>query len=314
MYTEKELEKLINEVEKEFTSHLAKAEENFNLAKSEGSSAVVETLVKAEDGKKFEEKKPEEKEEHKESKEGHEEKGPEHKEEGEKAPEGEHAAPPAEDKGHDYDADDMAHLEKMYMSMSDGERKVHHDVIAKLAKCGDMAPSAPTGAAGKQSPDSHSNPSVQKSENSHDEASGGKIEHCAPPKASPGAKSPASKVEGVQMEKSETNSEVELLKSEIAAANAKTEGLQKSLDAVSAFLTKLVEKKVAPQGKAITSLDVVAKSETTKEEKSFSKDEIDTILSKKAQDSKLEKSDRDKINNYCLNGKTDIDSIRHLLK
>jgi hypothetical protein len=75
----------------------------------------------------------------------------------------------------------------------------------------------------------------------------------------------------------------------------------------------LVEKKVAPQGKAITSLDVVAKSEGGQEEKTLSKGEIDTILSKKSQDPKLEKSDRDAINAFYLNGAS-INSISHLLK
>ena len=38
MYTEKELSSLIDDVTKEFTSHLAKAEESFKLAKSEEES------------------------------------------------------------------------------------------------------------------------------------------------------------------------------------------------------------------------------------------------------------------------------------
>jgi hypothetical protein len=60
------------------------------------------------------------------------------------------------------------------------------------------------------------------------------------------------------MEKSE-NTEVELLKSEL-------ETQKKNFEAVQEFLTKLV-KKTAPQGKAITSLDVIAKSEASNEEK-----------------------------------------------
>lgn len=299
-YTETQLSKLIEDVEKEFTAHLAKAEEDFkaSLVKSEGaeSAAQGEPLSKNEGEKKPEEKKEEPKsdESHAEpkgepaaAKEGADKQGESDKgqseqpgaKEGAEEKQGEAPAAPAaqagakegsdNQQGHDYDADDMAHLEKMYMSMSDGERKVHHDVIAKLAKCGEISMS--------------------------------KSETVASVEVKP------------EIVKPEPNKELDLLKSEVEAQKAKAEGLQKSLDAVSAFLTKLVEKKIAPQGKAITSLDVIAKSEGGKEEKTFSKSEIDTALSKKAQDPKLEKSDRDAINAYYLSGAS-INSISHLLK
>lgn len=308
-YTETEISKLIDDVNTAFTAELAKAEENYRLAKSE-------------DG----EKKPEPKKDESEHKpEGEKEAAPaaeakpegeakpEAKPEGEMPPEGQ-AAAPAQAGGHDYDAEDMEHMKKMYMSMSEGELKAHHDCIASLAKCGDVSAAAPKGALGAKAPDSSGQPAVQKSEiSSHDEACGGQIAAAAPPKAVPGAKSPASKVEGVQMEKSE-NTEVELLKSEGLAKDAKIEGLQKSLDAVSAFITKLVEKRVAPQGKAITSLEVIAKSEGQgQDEKTLTKGEIDAALSKKSQDPKLEKSERDLINAYYLSGAS-INSISHLLK
>lgn len=295
MYTEKELEKLINDVEQEFTSHLAKAEENFRLAKSETSAAPVEALVKAEESEKkppAEDKKPEEK---KPESKGPEEKAPEAAKEGEKKPEGE--APPAAAHGEhkpegeaqvapaqaqggedqcDYDDADRDHMQKMYMSMSKGELKAHHDSCRAaldtkgMAKCGDM--------------------SMSKSETA------------------------VTSVEvKAEIVKPEPNKELELLKSEIAAEKAKTEGLQKSLDAVSAFLTKLVEKKVAPQGKAITSMDVIAKSENAPEDKVLTKGEIDAALSKKSMDPKLEKSERDLINAYYLSGAS-INSISHLLK
>ncbi len=114
------------------------------------------------------------------------------------------------------------------------------------------------------------------------------------------------------MQKSE-NTEVELAKAETAAAVAKAENLQKSLDAVTQILTKLVEKKVAPQGKAITELGVIAKGEGFHEEKSLSKSEIEAKLLAKSQDPKLEKSDRDLINNFYLSGGS-VNSISHLLK
>ena len=64
----------------------------------------------------------------------------------------------------------------------------------------------------------------------------GKIESCEP-KKTPGAKSPASKAEGMQMEKSE-NTEVELLKSELEKP--------KKIEAIKEFLTALA-KKTAPK-------------------------------------------------------------------
>ncbi len=325
MYTEQQLEKLISEVETEFTSHLAKAEENFKLAKSE-------------DG----EKKPEPKKEGKkpEAKEG--EKAPaaeakapaegEHKPEAAPAaeaapaPKADAAAPPAQAAGCDYDSEDLAHMEKMYMSMSEPELKAHHDCIAKLAKCGgganmkmSMSEAEPKGALSQNSPDNNAQPAIQKSEDALKRENGGKIE-AAPLKATPGAKSAASDAHGdkinVGLHKSEGNmekTELELVKSELEAQKAKGEGLQKNLDAVTAFLTKLVEKKVAPQGKAITSMEVIAKSENSAEEKVLTKGEIDAALSKKSMDPKLEKSERDLINAYYLSGAS-INSISHLLK
>lgn len=114
--------------------------------------------------------------------------------------------------------------------------------------------------------------------------------------------------------KPEPTKELELLKSEVATEKAKSEALQKNLDTVSAILTKLVEKKAAPQAKAITSLEVIAKSEGgSTEAKPLTKGEIDAVLLKKSQDPKLEKSDRDAINNFYLGGGS-INSISHLLK
>lgn len=282
-YTETQLNKLIEDVEKEFTTHLAKAEEDQKdlTVKPESEVASVETLAKAEEEKKPEEKKDEAKEEQK----------PEAKDakpaeaEGEKKPEAE--AKPAEeakpedapahgDAGHDYDADDMAHLKKMYMSMSKSELLAHHDMaveaLDEMAK-GDI---------------SQEKPAMTKSEEI--------------------------KPIEIKTEESKPNQEVELLKSELSASNAKFEELKKNFDAVAAFLTKLVEKKTAPAAKAITSLDVIAKSEGAGEEdKTLTKSEIDSALNKKSSDPSLKKSDRDAINAYYLSGAS-INSISHLLK
>jgi len=105
--------------------------------------------------------------------------------------------------------------------------------------------------------------------------------------------------------------EVSLLKSELEAAKAEKEDLKKNLDAVSAFLTKFVEKTV-PAGKAITSLDIIAKSSEV-QEKTLSKSEIDAKLMAKAKESSLSKSDRDAINSYYC-GSKNVELVKHLLK
>ena len=341
-YTETQLTKLIAEVEREFTAHLAKAEDT--------------TLAKSEEADKKPKEKPEEKPEHKEGE------APEHKE-GE-APQAEakpeeaqapaHAAPA--EAGHDYDAEDLEHLHKMYMSMSEGERKVHHDAIMKcaMAKGENLVhpEGEPHGSPGAKSPASSSHPEVQKAEhsdglikpsepkgspgpkdaafkdqknlkdmekheggkNDHSRESGGNMETTGEPKGSPGAKAPATKSQGnlSNMEKSE-NVELELAKSELTQVKGQYEELKKNFDAVAAFLTRLVEKKAAPAAKAITSMEAIAKSEGAGEDKTLTKTEIDSILLRKSQDPKLERADRDAINAYYLNNEG-IKRISHLLR
>ena len=146
-YTEKDVKSLCDQVEKAFTSQLAKAE-SISLAKSEdGESHKEEHKEKPEHEQKPEhEAKEHDSEEHE---------GKEHEEH---APEGE------QHEGHDYDEEDMAHMEKMYRSMSKGELAAHHGCIQKCMG----------GGAG-----------MSKAE----------ISACEP-KNTPGAKSPASKAEG----------------------------------------------------------------------------------------------------------------------
>lgn len=327
-YTETELNKLIETVEKEFTDHLTKAEDahKATLAKSEGSAAP---LVKAED--KPADKKdapPSDKKDAAPEKQG-DDKPADKKDaapapaDGEAKPEGKEAAPaaaPAEgapaqaDAGHGYDDQDMEHMQKMYMSMSKGELKAHHDCIMEIAKA-DMGQAAPAPAAApaqEAAPAAPQGGDMGKSEpKSHAEANGGQISATGEPKDPPGAKSPASKAEGMQMSKSETNTEVEMLKSELASEKAKSDTLKKNQDALQEFLTKLVKK--VPQGKAITSLDVIAKSESGQETQELTKSEVTSILMKKASDPTLSKSDRDAINAFYISG-TNYNTISHLLK
>lgn len=284
-YTDVELMKVLESVEKEFNTHLAKAEEELKTA----------SLAKSED-KPFppkDEKKPEEKEEGKEEKkpegeqkpaEGKEEQPPAAAE-GEQPPaaQGE-VPPPAEgqpegqpqpqaqgDEGHGYDDEDMDHMNKMYMSMSKAELKAHHDSCRMaldsqgMQKCGDGM-------------------GMAKSE----------------------------ELASFEVKVPQLEAETVLLKSELSAEKAKTAELQKKVDLAAEFMGKLAAKKSAPQGKAITSLEVISKSENTTEEKTFTKEEVTSILNKKVTDPTLTKSDREAINNYYL-GSKDIKIVRHLL-
>lgn len=308
-YTEKELVKLIADVEQQFTTHLAKAEEDFkaSLVKAEGAGAP---LVKAEDSQPAPEKKddkaekPAEKESKEEPpKEAKSDAPAEGKEPSKEAPsqeakpEGEAPAAAASqtcqpgEEGCDYDEEDHAHMQKMYASMSRGELKAHHDAVKR--------------------------------------ALDGQSEAAAPAQAAPAASQPMEKCGDMSMNKTETQAPVEvkpetiavkqenpdltLLKSEFEAQKAKAEGLQKNLDAVTEFLTKLV-KKTAPAGKAITEMNAIAKSEPVQaDEQALSKSEVTAKLDKKASEATLSKSDRDAINAYYLSGAS-FNTISHLLK
>lgn len=355
-YTQTTLAKLVEDVEKAFSAELAKAEgEEITLAKAED-----EKKPKPEDMKPEAEAKPEGESKPQAEAKPESEVPPkaEAKPEGEVppqegAPAPQEGAAPQGDESCDYDEEDMAHMRKMYSSMSKGELKAHHDVIAELAKCGSAAPAPTAGMAkgeraselkdenklspkpsvkgdnldsdpknggiegqepnnspGAKSPASDANgDKINKSEAAR--RNGGKIEG-QEPNNSPGAKSPASDANGAKMNKSEGNTEVELVKAELETTKTELETMKKQFEGVTAFLTKFVEK-TAPAQKAITSLEVIAKSEGNGEEKTLSKSEIDSILNKKASDPTLKKSDRDAINTYYLSDK-DIKGISHLLK
>lgn len=293
MYTEQELKQLIDDVEKEFNTTLVKAESNFRTASLSKSTPGVEgsaTLAKAEDAKPPEAKDKEKKEpksEEEPSEEAPEAQAAEEAEaEGEAEAEvaAEDAAPeaPGSEDAHGYDEEDLAHLEQMYGSMSRAELMAHHDAVKVCLDAMGMEDAAPEAAM--------------------DEA--------------PEAMAPEAAAHAAPMQKSETanvSAEVALLKSELDASKAKSEELKKNFDAVSEFVTKLMTKKVAPAGKAITNAGSLAKSESTAEEKTLSKSEVNSILIKKTAEPSLKKSDRDLINAYYLNGAS-INTISHLLK
>lgn len=307
-YTEKELSTLISDLEREFTTHLAKAE---------FGAAQPASLAKAEDDKPAEKESkdaPPAKEESKpEAKESKEEKpkdapaaeaAPEAKPEGEAAPaapapEAAPAAPAAADAS-GYDAEDIAHMDAMYMSMSKAELLAHHDsCVRALDALGAEHTHAQAPAAAAPAAPAEAAPAAPAAE----------LDKCGDMKMSKSenAQAPVEVTPTVVV----PNAELELAKSEAAAAKAKVEELTKNMAGIQDFLTQLVKK--VPQGKAITSLEQVAKSEGSGETKELSKAEIDSKLLAKSADPKLAKSDREAINAFYLN-QANFNTISHLLK
>lgn len=291
-YTEQELSQLIKNLETEFSAHIADIAGSApaSLAKAEDEKPAEESQDKPAESK---EAKPEESKEEKpkdapaadESKEANPaaEAAPAAPAEGEQAP----AAPAAEGDASGYDAEDIAHMDQMYMSMSKAELLAHHDSCVRAldaigAEHTHAAPAAQAPAAAPAAPEAPA-------------AAPGEIDKCG----------------DMTMQKSE-NAELELAKSEAAAVKAQNEELKKNLAGVQEFLTQLVKK--VPQGKAITNYEQVTKSEdVSNEEKQLSKSEINSKLLAKAADPTLSKNDRDAINAFYLN-QANLNTISHLLK
>jgi hypothetical protein len=272
---------LIADVEKEFGAYLAKAESP-DVAASE-----VQVLSKSDEAdkepKKDEEKKDEPKQESKPEEKKDEESKPEQKEEQkeeEKSPEQkpEEKAPEGKEEGHGYDDEDMNHMHEMYGSMNKHELKAHHDSI-KMAL---------------------------------DKCMGMEKEEAAPMMPEQSAPQEMAKTE-ITLDLPIATPELELVKSELAAEKAKSDELKKSFETLTTLLSKLV-KKTAPQGKAVTSVETIAKSESISTvETVLSDKQVTEILKRKASDPSLNKSDRELINAYYLSG-TSRTTINHLLK
>lgn len=304
-YTEKELSQLIKNVELEFTAHLAKAETvtaQPSLAKAEDEKPAEESKESQADEGKEEAPKAESKESKDESKEAPKAEAKEEAPAQEAAPaEGEAApaeeAPAAQADVSGYDAEDIAQMDAMYMSMSKAELIAHHDscvraldaIGAEHTHAAAPAAAAPAEQAAAPAPemDKCGDMSMQKNESNTSVV--------------------------VKPEVIQANPELEIAKSEAAAHKAKVDELQKSLDTVQSFLTQLVKK--VPQGKAITQYEQISKSETAPAagEQTLSKSEVTEKLMKKAADPTLSKNDRDAINAYYLN-KANFNTISHLLK
>ena len=317
MYTETELQNLIADVTKEFTTHLVKTEKELKLAKSENedsgdkgdrSKAKFDAKDNSKDESKDEsqsskenseggksddkhnsssDEKQSSKDSSKESSEDSSKKPIEHESESDKGPKDqnqqEHSPQQSEDQDHGYDDEDMQHMHSMYSSMSKPELKAHHDTIRK---CMDGMMKSEMGDAAK-------------------DAQGYR------PEGGPKDGEAENESSMAKSEKDVVIQEVSLLKSELEAVKAESEDRKKNLDAVSDFLAKYIGEKAAPAGKAITGLEIIAKGGSASEEVPLSKSEIDAKLLAKAKDLSLAKADRDAINSYYFS--KNIETVRHLL-
>lgn len=124
--------------------------------------------------------------------------------------------------------------------------------------------------------------------------------------------------ENSEIEKSESV-EVAGFTDEIESLKKSNEELKKDLESVTALLKKVLikpEVKTAPEQKAITEIQYLNKSEdeVKKEEKDVSKltkSEINSKLTAQIKGGKLQKNDKEAIQNYFDKGS--IESIKHLL-
>lgn len=181
----------------------------------------------------------------------------------------------------DYDEEDIAEMDKLYASMTKAEAEAH---LASIHKALGI------------------------------ETSTEEIEVKSEDKAV------MAKSEDKAEAKSEENTEDELLKSELESVKKENEELKKSFEKLTAALTSYVKKGTsAPKQKAITKIEYIAKSEEEviedKKEEDFSKlskNEISGRLAQKIREGKLEKSDREKINQYYLDN-AKLETIKHLL-
>lgn len=183
---------------------------------------------------------------------------------------------PASEEELDYDEKDFAEMDELYASMSKSEAEAHMKSLQKALKV--------------------------------------EAEEVVEEVSEEEGKIAKSEEEGESLQKSELKAKDE----EIEKLKENNQKLEKSLQDLTTAMTKFVKR--APKQKAVTQIQYVAKSEDKvegekKEEDvaKLSKSEISQRLTAKIRDGKLEKSDREKINAYYLDGNKDIESIKHLL-
>lgn len=182
-----------------------------------------------------------------------------------------------EEQDFDYDEEDIQEMNKMYASMTKAEAAAHYESLKK-ALYGD-----------EEVVEEKAEEVIEKSEE------------------------PTEKVE-------DSKEETALLKSELEAKDKEIAELKKSFEGLTAALTKFVKGSKAPKQKAITQIEYIQKSEEESKVEENKEDvtklpssEVSKRLNEKIRSGKLEKAEREKINEYYLTGSQNIESIRHLL-
>ncbi len=128
------------------------------------------------------------------------------------------------------------------------------------------------------------------------------------PMAGEGSK-PVDPAAMMAMKSEKTDRAVALVKKEADEAKAELAEVKKSMEAVTKAFELILKK---PVRQAITGKDVMAKSEPNADLSKLSKAEITTKLNRVTRNPKLEKSDRDLVNDFYSN-KVNVDAIAHLL-
>jgi hypothetical protein len=180
----------------------------------------------------------------------------------------------------DYDESDIAEMNAMYGSMTKAEATAHYESLKKAL-----------------SKEDDNKPAVKAEETT------------------------ISKSEVKEPTATKTEDETVVLKSEIESLKSEKEKLEKSFQDLTAKLTEFFKGSKAPKQKAITKMEYVAKSEdeqktdikATEDVSKLDKSEVSKRLTAKIRSGKLEKAEREKINEFYQSGSKNIESIRHLL-
>ena len=186
-----------------------------------------------------------------------------------------------QEQGFDYDEEDVAEMNTMYSSMTKAEATAHFESLKKALSKED--------------------------------------EKTVEVKAE---ESTITKSEVKAITATEDKDETKILKSEIESLKSEKEKMEKSFQDLTAKLIEFVKgSKTAPKQKAITQMQYVAKSEEdvnktdikTEDVSKLGSSEVAKRLTAKIRSGKLEKAEKEKINEFYQSGSKNIESIRHLL-
>jgi hypothetical protein len=200
------------------------------------------------------------------------------------------------------ETEDYQTIDELYASMEKNEIEAHYESLKKV-----MFEEVEEEAIEKSEKDPmdewHKKAAEKHGDDYHDASPHGKNELARKMQAG------FNKSEEVETE------EIQMVKSENENLKEENEELKKSLENIEGLINKMFNTKKAPSQKAITATNYIAKSEEEDNQVDFSKMTKSEITSKlKNLDySSLEKSDREAINEYCLNNAS-VNKIKHLIK